>query len=252
MSTEHLSLAARLPDLPQWVETRGMLLSGYAEILGFDSPADFVVRVRHGAQSAISVVGSPGAAAIREAVAGCTEQTPVIAQAADAVRVGEALPDWTGEPAIIHTLPERVATLPEPHSEPIRLLTRHDLSRLGHLPAGLRHELTHAFDLGPIAAVFVEDVPVAFCYPCWRTETLWDVSIDTHEGYRRRGLARAAFRFMYEWMRAGGRKPVWGAMASNEASLKLAARLGFVPIADIVVFSRGHWAFLSGGFAPSG
>ena len=39
-----------------------------------------------------------------------------------------------------------------------------------------------------------------------------------------------------------------GAVESNTASLRLAARLGFVPVDECVVLSRGHRAFLSGGF----
>ena len=49
-------------------------------------------------------------------------------------------------------------------------------------------------------------------------------------------------------MRREGREPVWGALASNTPSLRLAAKLGFVPVDEIVVFSKGAWAYLTGGF----
>jgi RimJ/RimL family protein N-acetyltransferase len=87
---------------------------------------------------------------------------------------------------------------------------------------------------------------VSFCYPCWQTEGLWDVSVDTLEQHRGRSLGMAAVRFMIDHMRREGRAPVWGALASNRASLRLAAKLGFVPVDRIVVFSRGHWALLTG------
>lgn len=249
MSSGSVALATSLPDAPEWVETRGMLLSGHAEILGRGASDDaFVVRVVHGAQSVVSVVGTPHPEAIGKAVAGCTPYTPVIAQTGNADHVGRALPAWTRERAILHVLSPEVAVSSGPCAYPVRLLAAEHLARLGHLPRGLRHEIVHAWDLAPIAAVFVGDVPMAFCYPCWRTESWWDVSIDTHEPHRRRGLARAAFHSMYEHMRVERRRPVWGATESNRASLALAARIGFVPVGEIVVFSQGHWAFLSGGF----
>lgn len=246
--TKAQAVAASLPDLPRWVDTRGMLLSGHATVLGFGSGDGFVVRAVHGAMSAVAVAGAPDASAIQEAVRGCTPMTPVIAQMDSAAAVRAALPDWTGERAIIHTLPREVNEAVRPSSTDARLLVRSERSRLAHLPAGLRHEMTHALDLAPVAAVFANDLPVSFCYPCWLTETLWDVSVDTLEDYRGRGLALSAFRVMYDHMRAAGRAPVWGALESNTASLRLAARIGFVATDEIVVFSRGHWAFLSGGF----
>ena len=91
-------------------------------------------------------------------------------------------------------------------------------------------------------------MPVSFCYPAWITERLWDVSIDTLEGHRGQSLGARAVRFMIDLMAADGREPVWGALESNTASLRLGAKLGFVPAGDLVVFSRGGWVFLSGGF----
>ena len=90
--------------------------------------------------------------------------------------------------------------------------------------------------------------PVSFCYPVWRTETLWDVSIDTLESHRRRGFAAHVAGFMIDRMLEDGREPVWGAMASNEATLRLGRGLGFTPAAEIVVFSRGPCAFLARSF----
>jgi RimJ/RimL family protein N-acetyltransferase len=71
----------------------------------------------------------------------------------------------------------------------------------------------------------------------WQTETLWDVSIETLEGYRRKGLAARAARTMIRYMRRRGRAPVWGALEANLASRSLAARLGFVENAGVAVFT---------------
>jgi hypothetical protein len=254
-------LAGELPDEPRWLETRAMLLGGHAQVTGGDSVATgFVVRVVHGALSVVAVVGQPSRDAIAEAVADVTQFTPIVAQIANRSHVADALrsdrhSSWTSERAILHRLrvvdgqyARRVQQDP-PYTGPppdVRLLTRDDL--LAHLPAGLRHEITHAREFAPIAAVFVDGVAVSFCYPAWITERLWDVSIDTLEGHRGQSLGARAVRFMIELMAAGGREPVWGALESNAASLRLGAKLGFVPAGDLVVFSRGGWVFLSGGF----
>jgi hypothetical protein len=244
------SLASALPDEPRWLETRAMLASGHAEVTGGETlESGFVVRVAHGAVSAVSVVGEPEPAAIVEAVAGTTELTPVLAQTADAAHVERALRlsggGWTRERAILHRRdPSASCVAPAAH---VRLLSRDD--SLDHLPAGLRHEMTHAQDFAAVAAVIVGHRPVSFCYPVWITECLWDVSIDTLEEHRGRSLGVSAVCFMIDVMERAGREPVWGALESNQPSLRLGAKLGFKPMGEMVVFSRGGWVFLSGGFA---
>ena len=243
-----IDLAAALPDEPRWLETRAMLASGHATVSGGDTvESGFVVRVAHGAVSAVAVVGQPPPGSIAEAVAGTTELTPVLAQPADATHVGEALRrhgDWTRERAILH-LRDAAVSFAAPLAD-VRLLSRSD--SLEHLPAGLRHEMTHAQTFAPVAAVFVRSRPVSFCYPVWATERLWDVSIDTLEAHRGSSLGAAAVMFTVDVMRRSGRDPVWGALESNQASLRLGAKLGFKPMGEIAVFSRGGWVFLSGGF----
>jgi GNAT superfamily N-acetyltransferase len=102
--------------------------------------------------------------------------------------------------------------------------------------------------MAPVGVVIIDGTAASFCYPVWRTETLWDISIDTLEEHRGRALGSHAVRFMIELLRRDGREPVWGALESNGASLRLAAKLGFQPVDALVWFSRGPWAFLTAGF----
>ena len=58
------------------------------------------------------------------------------------------------------------------------------------------------------------------------------VSIETLEGFRRRGRGAAAFLRLAQEMRLSGLEPVWGAVEDNTASVALAKRLGFVPVGE--------------------
>ena len=91
----------------------------------------------------------------------------------------------------------------------------------------------------PMAAAWADGRPVAFCYPVWQTERYWDVSVETWGPYQRRGLGARAARAMIAHLRIGGREPVWGALESNTASRRLAAKLAFIEAAGIAVWSRG-------------
>lgn len=194
-------LTAALADEPRWIDVRGMLLSGRAEVTGGTDPATcgldnqgFVVRLVHGAVSVVGVIGRPPCEALRAAISDVTDLTPVIVQTHQADWVRRCLetddragaPAWRGERTIVHRLtpaPRPAATAADGHGG-VRLVTASD--PLGHLPAGLRHEITHARTFAPVAACFDAGTAVSFCYPVWRTETLWDVSIDTLEGPRGR------------------------------------------------------------------
>jgi hypothetical protein len=242
-----VDLAHRLPDVPCWVDTRGMLLSGIAEVTGSEADGGFVVRAVSGAVCVVAIVGKPRAAMIRRATTATTTMTPVICQLDDEGHVADALPERGSDRAILHRLKESARIAPA--SAGVRLLNASDAHLLGHLPVGLCYEISHAMELLPMAACFAGGHPVSFCYPCWSTETLWDISIDTVEGYRRRGYAADAVRAMIRHMRETRREPVWGAVESNTASLALAAKLGFEPVGAIRVFSpQGSWSFFSGGF----
>jgi hypothetical protein len=257
-------LASALPDEPRWLEVRAMLRSPGASVLGLTEggetggfPLNFVVRVLEAARCAMAIVGAPPCVAIERATRDLNPMTPVIAQADNADHVerclarlapGDGSPkaEWVRERAVIHRLGAAVRRAGVGAEVGVRLLRAGD--SLSHLPAGLRHEMTCARQFAPVAAVFVDDVPASFCYPVWTTESLWDVSIDTLEEYRGRSLAGAAVRFMVDFMARDGRAPVWGALESNAASIRLAMKLGFTPVDEVAVFSRGPWAFLTGGF----
>ena len=255
------ALAAALavvPDVPRWVDTRGMLLSGRATVRvapGSTVAAGFVATARDLALA--SVVGHPPVEVIRSAVTALTGDVNLLSPDSAAGLVRDAFPLWRRRTAILHVLPG-VTEWEEEQDRDARVFTRETAPRFDHVPAPLGGELAAALDgrtvsrfvpgelpraaavpgtFVPMAAVWTDGRPVAFCYPVWQTERWWDVSIDTLEPYRGRGFGACAARAMIRHMRAGGRAPVWGALDTNAASRALAAKLGFIETAGIAVFT---------------
>lgn len=235
MSVPTGELAARLPDLPRLVETRAMLLSGSCEVLGDPRADNYVVRSLDTTLAAI--VGRPSMAAIRDA-ATRTDGVDILCPEDAAGPAARALPEWCARPATIHVLRDaRAPARPAPPLD-VRLVGGGEPVPLGHVPAPLRQEMEAARRRSPFSVGFAAGVPASFAYAPWQTESLCDVSIDTLAGYRQRGLGSATAWLLIEHMRAQGKQPVWGAMEGNVASLRLAARLGFVPVDRLFVFSR--------------
>jgi GNAT superfamily N-acetyltransferase len=120
----------------------------------------------------------------------------------------------------------------------VRRVSHGELAGWPEIPEDLREELRDAEAETPIFAAFAGERPAAFCYAGAVSETLWDVAIDTLEPYRRQGFGTRCAAFVIEHMRAAGKEPVWGSLVSNVASSSLAAKLGFVPVDTIFVFTR--------------
>jgi GNAT superfamily N-acetyltransferase len=115
----------------------------------------------------------------------------------------------------------------------IRPLEKQD--SLDQLPEDLRAEIVVARGKRGVLAGFIDGVAVSFAYSL-TTETLADLSIDTLDAYRRRGIGRAVVSAHIDELVAAGISPVWGAVESNAASLRLAESLGFtVPAGELFV-----------------
>lgn len=230
------SLLARVPDTPRWVETRGMLLSGRCELVWSSSAADAAVVKSHPG-GLLCAFGAADGSAVSAAVRN-SDVDAVLCAPESSAALGAALPGWSRVWAVLHRMPESAERPAAEPSARAAMLSRADGARLAHVPEPLRGEVLEAIESSHAAAAFLEGVPVAFCHPVYETETLWDVSVDTLEPYRRRGLARTCFDFLRDHMAAHGKEPVWGALAHNTASLALAQRLGFREVDRSVVFLK--------------
>ncbi len=210
-----------------------MLLSGRCEVFGLEEGEDPSFVVRDTEDVLISVVGRPVRDAIEEAVAREWEGNVVIAPPENEAYVSAALSGWRVVSATLHLLGD-APQLPHVPAGAVRLLAPSELAAIDRLPPDLLAEFRVAYSA--IAASFADGRPVSFCYAAAQTESLWDISIDTLEGFRNQGYAVRCVAYMIKRMEGRGLRPVWGAEEWNRASLGLAAKLGFVPVDSLLVF----------------
>jgi len=186
---------------------------------------------------AICVVGRPPADAIREAARRNRGGGEVLATQEVASHILGALPDWTATRVPLHLLGD-ASRLPRLTGGEVRPFGASDLATVADdLPEELRSELEVALAKdAPAVAALADGRPVSFCYAADETEGLWDISIDTLEPYRRQGYAARCVSYMVDEMRRRGKEPVWAAEESNLPSIRLAAKLGFVPVDELLLF----------------
>jgi hypothetical protein len=221
-------LLAAVPDEPAFIDTRGVLLE-QPELHG---DREGCVAVRPG-RRLLAAIGRPRAQAFAAALEDIHPEAELVA-AGEAIAASRRHLGPEGDLAYLHSpgpgaLRGRAADGPGVLLDPS--------ARLDGFSAEIQHEIAALADRSPVGAVLVDGAPVAVCYAAVATERYWDVSIETLEGHRRRGYAEAAFHRLVPEMAARGLQPVWGALASNQASLSLAAKLGFERVGEIVVFS---------------
>jgi GNAT superfamily N-acetyltransferase len=178
-----------------------------------------------------AVIGHPSKRVIREALARVPTDFDLIVQLESAAGARRALPGWQALPVTVHRLPagHEPASLREPGVE---VLAPAGAELLDRLPPAARREARLAT---AVAVRALGERPVSWCQATAVTETLWDVGVETLPAHRRRGHASACFGALASHMAAQGRRPVWGAEESNSPSLSLARKLGFEPVARLIV-----------------
>jgi hypothetical protein len=77
------------------------------------------------------------------------------------------------------------------------------------LSAPLRGDIERARETREVHAAFVDGLPVAFAYVSLETERHGDLSVDTQEGWQRRGFGAAVLRPVIAGLVARGVRPVW-------------------------------------------
>jgi ribosomal protein S18 acetylase RimI-like enzyme len=228
------SIAHRLPDLPRWVEARSLLLWESCEIFGLQTEPEPSLVVRDPESESIFVIGTPAVSAIQAAVQKNVRGGEVIAPIEQTPGLTEALSEWKWTRILVHTLPDP-HRLPAAAGGTVGFL---DPATIKQLPidSELKEELESGAEESLIAATFVDQQPVSFCYVGAITESLWDIAIDTLPEHRRKGYAVSCVTHMIHHMRTEGKHPVWQAMEDNPASWGLARKLGFVPMDELALW----------------
>jgi hypothetical protein len=217
-----------VPEEAATIDVRGVLLE---EPTLFGDPAGFVA-VRRGGRLLVAS-GRPSRSDVEAALATAQNGADLVAIGGSEEVAAAVLGD-SGERALLHRVGEdglrRQPGLPD-------AVLLDPGAPVGDFEEEVRIELGEVLGVRPVGAVIVEGRPVSVCYAAVVTEHLWDVSIETLAGFRRGGRAAAAFWRVVDAMPE--RKPVWGAVESNTASLRLAAELGFIPAGELKWFGLG-------------
>lgn len=203
-----------LPDEPRWVEAHGIA----ADPQSWQRALGAGAAVGSDRAKLVVAYGDADPHALRALATELPDFTFLV----NAEELVAALPRRT-ERAILHTLPDPDA-LPDYEGATL-------LPDVAGVPAPLAEELRgHR-----VWTAYVDGAPVAFAYAPWRSPRWFDISVDVLPGARQLGLGTIVAAAMIRDGRAEGREPVWGADESNAASLRLAKRLGFVPVDEIFV-----------------
>ena len=232
MTRDVANLLSLMPDTPQWVEARDLILGEEFEAFGQPKGAALDIALRDPAEGTVFVIGRPADAEVLAAIQG--NRGDLIAGAEHGDWLSVLLPDWSREIAIVHRGDRLTLALPEGET---RIVDLAEIEASVDEP-DLLEELRAAASFTEIAASFSEGRPVAFCYASAETETFWDVGIDTLEAFQRQGHARRVAGYMVRRMAEQNLETVWTALDSNTASLRLAESLGFRSVAEIVIFQR--------------
>jgi GNAT superfamily N-acetyltransferase len=215
-------LLAFVPDAPTSLEVRALLRDPRTIAVG-DRVNAVIVSER---ELQLGIIGAPDRALLARVWPEETKGWEVLTLST------RAAPELPWECAIIfeHVDDDRLAEAIEAARGQV---TELEASELAALPESLAGELAEVLDGGTVLCARCEGLAASFAYASSRTEGLFDVSIDTLERYRRRGLARIAAAGLIEVERRLGRRPVWGAVEENVASLRLAEGLGFERVGEL-------------------
>ena len=136
-------------------------------------------------------------------------------------------------PAVIHSHPD------------VRLLTEDDRALFDGVPddlkPGMRGDVEIVLREGFVAGAVVEGRVVSVAHTNAITERYADIGVFTHQDFRNRGYSTASAALVAAAIQGSGRMPVWSCGEDNLASLRVAAKVGFVEISRrtyVIPFNR--------------
>ena len=224
-----------IPDSPGWIYARALRAAADTLITEIgEGPSFLLSNLRY---SLGVVVGTPDRQLLQQALNAQSGPVRLLTTLEDSAVVASALPDWRSMTAIVHTLgADGLLVADARHS--VDILPLHEVLGQPGWPSDVAEELARGDHNALAAVAFVDSHPASVCYVAFETEAFWDVSIETLEPHRRRGLAESCAVRLIQEMHRRGKMPVWGAEVQNVPSLRLAWKLGFVPAERLALFTR--------------
>jgi hypothetical protein len=232
MSTHRSSLLVRLPDEPQWHAFHACLLRNSTRIESVGRDAWWIEDA--GLEMSFGL-GAPDGSEFDSLV---RSSGSVLVPAADRSAWQAALPSWHAHPGTCHTHPAP-GTLSGAANPVARICSPGESIDTQGLPVALVPLLIELSSRRlPMACVEKDGKLQAICFTCFVTPTHWDVSVETLPSARRQGLARQAFLALAADQLAQGRRPIWGCLDSNSASMGMARSLGFEAQAQLCLLEE--------------
>ena len=229
------SLARHLPDTPQTVISRAHLLWGTARAYaigltraGFETaviedpgcPGEPMIFGHNARQIANLLPQIPNWFCVNVTYELADELEPLLAEQMDCTLRRQA--------DVYHILTQSPPAELLAHPD-VRLLTSDDLPLLQTAPPELRgHDPEQLLRRTAVAGAISHNQLVAIAQNYALTEGFGDIGVFTLPEFRGHGLAAAAAALVADWLLGNGRTPVWSCGAKNQASLRVAQKLGFV------------------------
>ena len=228
-------LAQHLPDSPQTVISRAHLLWGTARAYAFgltDEGFETAVIEDPGCPGEPMIFGQ-NAQQIADLMPQipdwfCVNVTPDLANTLEPLLATQMGSPLRRQGDVYHTLtqPPLAQLLSHPN---IRILTPEDLPLIQAAEPEMRgYDLAQLLSKTAVAGAIFHNQLVAMAQNYALTEGFGDIGVFTLPEWRGRGLAAAAAALVADWLQRNGRTPVWSCGAQNQASLRVAQKLGFV------------------------
>jgi GNAT superfamily N-acetyltransferase len=231
---QHAILAAALPEAPHTVQSIHMLRRGLCRAYVAGDPASFdgaILQPIDWPEEPTGFGSNPER--LWELLKLVEGWTCILVDSECALPLGEIIqPERGGQVRylddITHLLTGPVRLY---RQEAVQRLTLADLELLESTPLELRSGLWHnpreALTEGIICSAVISDEIVATALVTACTDTYAEIGVYTQEDHRGRGYATAAASWVAQAIQERGSIPMWGAGSHNEASLRVAQKLGF-------------------------
>jgi len=230
------SVVAALGDTPESVIALQFLREGACEVLCVGDPADFEgILIQSFEMPAEPIAFGSSAEAIASLLPHLSGWSCVNVPAHLADELIEPVAAAAGASSmrllddVYHALLQPAPAIPEPC---VRLLAGQDRGLIVTASTEMigqgNERLLATLDTGHVAGAVRDGALVALAYTFATSERHADIGVVTHPEWRGRGLATAVSAHVAQAILLDGRTPVWSCGGSNIASLRIAARLGFV------------------------